>query len=123
MVVSFLAETRGQEVVDRAVADAGVTDIAGLLEDDSAWFSYGQVRALLEATVRVVGNDALREAAVAGRLHDESRVEMTQMLQDFGSPANLLRSVYSYESGSRTSFGMATIMEYGGESWRRANGS
>ncbi|MGH8996173.1 MAG: hypothetical protein ACRDYB_09140, partial [Acidimicrobiales bacterium] len=114
MVVTFLAETKGQEVVDRVVAEAGVNDVAELLADDSAWFSYGQVRSLLEAVARVVGRDALKEIALASRLHDESRAEMTQMLQDFGSPANLLRSVYSYEPGARTSFGMGTILEYGG---------
>lgn len=113
MVVTFLGETNGQEVLDRVVAEAGLTDVTEQLADDSAWFTYDQVRSLLEAVKRVVGDEALRNAALASRLHDESRVEMTQMLQDFGSPANLLRSMFASESGT-TSFGLSTIMEYGG---------
>jgi diguanylate cyclase (GGDEF)-like protein len=114
MAVSFLAETEGEETLALVLAEAGLTDFAEQFADDSAWFSYGQVRSLLEAIARVAGKDALQRAATASRLHDESRVEMTQMLQDFGSPGNLLRSMFSADAGP-TSFGLATILEYEGK--------
>ena len=123
MVVTYLANSQGQEVVDRVVAEAGLTDIAESLADDGAWFSYRQVRSLLEAVNRVVGPDPLREAAYATRLHDESRAEMTQMLQDFGSPANLLRSIFSYEPGRGRPSAWARSWSTAGLRLGRASGS
>jgi diguanylate cyclase (GGDEF)-like protein len=114
MVIAFLAETQSQETLDRVIAEAGLTDIAEPLTDDSAWFTYGQVRSLLESVARVVGDDALRGAApLASRLHDESRVETAQMLQDFGSPSNLLKSMFA-SLDKMNSFGLSTIVGYGG---------
>lgn len=115
MVVAYLAETQGEEIRSRVLAEADLTNVAESLADESAWFSYGEVRSLFEAVGRVLGEDALREIALASRLHDESRVEMTQMLQSFGSPSNLLKSLFAAGAGERTSFGLSTIMGFTGK--------
>jgi diguanylate cyclase (GGDEF)-like protein len=114
MVVTYVADAHGPEVLSRILQQACLDDAevggeADLL-DDTAWVSYRRLRALLEATAELLGgSDVLREAVLASRLDSDSHADMTQMLQDFGSPGNLLRTVLGSETDSGA-FGISTIM-------------
>jgi diguanylate cyclase (GGDEF)-like protein len=110
MVVTYVSDTYGPDVLRQVLwqANAGTEDE---LRDEHAWMSYQRLRSFLETVTKLLGDDPLRQAAVAGQLHDESSADMSQMLQDFGSPANLLRSVLSYDN----TFGLSTILRMQGE--------
>lgn len=110
MVVTYLAETYGPDVLRQVLlqANAGTEDE---LRDEHAWMPYQRLRSLLEAVNRLLGPEVLGQSAITGRLHEESGADMTQMLQDFGSPGNLLRSVLTYD----TAFGLSTILKIEGE--------
>jgi len=110
MVVTFLAETYEPDVLRQVLlqANAGTEDE---LRDEHAWMPYQRLRSLLEAVARLLGPEVLSQSAITGRLHEESGADMTQMLQDFGSPGNLLRSVLTYD----TAFGLSTILKIDGE--------
>lgn len=111
MVVTHLADFRGPDVLRRVLERAGESSHEEELRDDGAWLSYGRLRALFEAVAEELSADALREAAAGGQLFEASRADMTQMLQDFGSPDNLLRQALAYDGA----FGISNILKYEGE--------
>ncbi len=111
MVVTHLADVHGPEALHLVLERAGEVGREDELRDDSTWLSYWRLRTLLEAVTEVVSIDELRQAAAAGQVHEESRADMTQMLQDFGSPDNLLRQALLYD----TAFGVSTILKIEGE--------
>ncbi|MHB1584884.1 MAG: putative bifunctional diguanylate cyclase/phosphodiesterase [Acidimicrobiales bacterium] len=106
MVVNRLAEAHGPDVLRRVLEAAGEAGKEEELREESSWLSYRRLRALFEAVSEAVSTDELRQAATAVQLHEESRADMTQMLQDFGSPDNLLRQAMQYDNA----FGVSTIL-------------
>jgi diguanylate cyclase (GGDEF)-like protein len=115
MVVTYIEQELGSEVLGRVLDLAGAVDAEDDLRDDTAWVSYEQLRRLFGATAELCGGfEALRRAAITSQLHAESHADMTQMLQDFGSPGNLLRIMIGSEADSGT-LGISTILMSDGE--------
>lgn len=111
-VLVHVSEAYGQAVVDRVLARAGEAGAEDELRDNASWLPYGRLRRLLESVAEEFGGfEVLREAGAGGRRDEASRPEMTQMLLDFGSPDNLLRTAMGYGTG----FGVSTVLTYEGE--------
>lgn len=112
MVVTYLADEHGPAVLGQVLDRAAEVGSEDELRDDAAWLSYRRVRRLFEAVTEVLGgSEPLRRAALSGRLDEPSRADMSQMLMDFGTPDNLLRTAFRYG----TAFGLSTIMELEGD--------
>jgi len=114
MLVTYIEQEFGREIFQRVLERADAVDIEGQLRDDTSWVSYRQLRSLYEAVAEICGLDALRSAAIASQLHAETHADMTQMLQDFGSPGNLLRMMMGSGPDS-AGFGISTIIQSEGE--------
>jgi diguanylate cyclase (GGDEF)-like protein len=110
MVLAFVRDEHGKDVVSRVLRRAGLEAMEDQLFDDAAWVSYSHLRSLFEAVGELVGRDALRRAASASR-DEDARPDMTQMMQDFGTPGNLLRTALEYD----TAFGISSILMFHGE--------
>lgn len=112
MVVQFLQETHGSDVLRTILDRAGETRSLETLFDDSAWASYEQIRRLFEATASVLGDsESLIHAAASTAVGSGSSAEIAQALQDLGSPDSLLETAVSMDSA----LGLSTIRLRDGE--------
>jgi diguanylate cyclase (GGDEF)-like protein len=94
MLVQHVRALRGDDGVASLLARAGETRPEAVLLDDASWSSYAQMRALLEASVEVLGSlDALADVARTAALEAGSMPGVTEALQALGSPDALLASL------------------------------
>jgi diguanylate cyclase (GGDEF)-like protein len=110
MLIRYLRDQAGPDVIAQILADAEETRTEEELFDIATWSSYEQFRRLLIATAAHCGGTAALTAASSGGLTDPSMPDMTAMLQSLGSPEALLRMVS--ESGGA---GLAPVLGFGGD--------
>jgi len=112
MVVEYLRDHRGPDVLHRVLKRASETRPVDVLLDDTVWASYDEIRSLFEATAEVLGGPAaLTEAALATPVASGSSVEMAHTLHEMGSPDSLLEA--AFDTG--VDLGLSTIRRRSGE--------
>jgi diguanylate cyclase (GGDEF)-like protein len=99
LVLEHVAHLAGEPGVDDVLQRAGEARPVVELLDDTRWSSYAQFRALLEATVEVIGTDGLLGMALTATMTGGSMPSATEMLQALGSPGVLLAEVGKGHTG------------------------
>ena len=94
LILSYVRERGGQPAVEALLAQAGQTDRAALLADESSWSSYATKVALFEAAA-----DVLEDPDVAWRLgaavlaNKEVAAPVRALVRTLGSPQQILRTI------------------------------
>src|SRR4051812_33058250 len=83
----------GDEGVARMLDEAAIGRTEHELDDDSAWISFDEARALLDAATNVLGDpSALRHVGAAIARRDMTS-EVVELLRGLGSPGEVLRHI------------------------------
>jgi diguanylate cyclase (GGDEF)-like protein len=99
LVLEHVAHVAGDRGLGDVLRLAGELRPTSDLLDDTRWSSYAQFRALLEATVEVIGTDGLLGMARIPTLTGGSMPSATEMLQALGSPGVLFAEVGKGHTG------------------------
>jgi diguanylate cyclase (GGDEF)-like protein len=99
LVLEHVANLRDDDTVLDVLRRAGEPRPVADLLDDAGWSSYDEFRRLLEATVEVIGDEALRSMGTTASLTGGSMPSATEMLQALGSPGVLFAELDKGHTG------------------------
>src|SRR5689334_5345113 len=92
-VLNVVRRGAGDEGVARMLEAAAIGRTEQELDDDSAWISFDEARALLDAATDVLGDPhALRQVGAAIARRDMTS-EVVELLRGLGSPGEVLRHI------------------------------
>jgi diguanylate cyclase (GGDEF)-like protein len=92
-VLNLVRRGAGDDGVTRMLEEAGIGRSERELDDDSAWISFDEARALLDAATNVLGDpSALRHVGAAIARRDMTS-EVVELLRGLGSPGEVLRHI------------------------------